>query len=205
MNTVNFSGGDQQPSKVVCVGRNYLDHIRELENSIPEQMVLFFKSNASIASDLRRIERGDELHFEGEICLGVEGGDFRYVGFGLDLTKRGVQDYLRKRGLPWERSKAFRGAALFSSFVAWKGSFEDLHMELWVDGMLVQSGGVPEMMNKPASIRDEIAGVIDFEDFDIVMTGTPKGVGKVSMGSRFEGVIYNGETELVRHVWDVAD
>ncbi|MDQ8180219.1 fumarylacetoacetate hydrolase family protein [Pelagicoccus sp. SDUM812005] len=201
MKAVNFSGVERFPSKLLCVGRNYVEHIEELGNAIPEQMVLFFKPNASIGSVLRA-EDGEALHYEGEICFGVEEGQFRYVGFGLDLTKRELQGRLRAEGLPWERSKAFRGAGLFSAFVPFEGAMEDLSLQLWIDGVLAQEGGVKQMINKPQEILDELLAVTDLEDFDIVMTGTPAGVGRVSAGSRFEGVVLCSGKELVRCSWE---
>ncbi len=200
MNAVEFSGAAQTPSKVVCVGRNYMEHISELGNQVPEQMVLFFKPNSSISSELRAID-SEQLHYEAEICLGVEAGEFRYVGFGLDLTKRGLQSELKERGLPWERSKAFRGAAVLSHFVAIDSSINSLQLELWIDGELAQKGGVAEMINKPNSILEEVRSFVDLEDYDVVMTGTPRGVGAVKEGALFEGVILREGEELLRHSW----
>ena len=185
---------------MVCVGRNYLSHIMELQNAVPDEMVLFFKPNASIGEALRARE-GEALHFEGELCFGIEGGEMRYVGFGLDLTKRELQSSLREQGLPWERSKAFRGAALFSGFVPLRGAVEDLNLELWIDGERVQEGGVKDMIYGPEAILAEIGTVTDLVDFDVVMTGTPKGVGPVREGARYEGKVVQGGRELVRHVW----
>ncbi len=205
MNSVVFSGVERFPSKLVCVGRNYLEHIKELKNSVPEQMVLFFKPNASISSELRATDGDEELHFEGEICFGVEGGEFRFVGFGLDLTKRGLQDELRKKGLPWERSKSFRGAALFSDFVPLSGSVEKLSLQLWIDGELVQEGGVCDMMHGPRAIWEEVERVTDLEDFDVVMTGTPKGVGPVRKAATYEGIILRDGEELLRKAWKAGN
>lgn len=163
-------------------------------------MVLFLKPNASISSKLKASD-GEALHFEGEICFGVENGEFRHVGFGLDLTKRALQDTLRTKGLPWERSKSFRGAALFSGFVPIEGSLAELTLQLWVDGELAQEGGVRDMIHPPHGILEETRRFTDLEDFDVVMTGTPKGVGPVVPGALFEGVVLNAGTELVRHSW----
>lgn len=177
-----------------------MEHIEELGNSIPDEMVVFFKPNASI-SDVLYANQGEPLHYEGEICLGIEKGEIRYLGFGLDLTKRTSQNYLKERGLPWERSKAFRGAALFSGFVSFDGEFADLEMELWIDGKREQRGGIGQMIHKPCEIISELKVVTELEDFDVVMTGTPKGVGRVVRGSVYEGIILRNGVELVRHSW----
>ncbi|MBD5780228.1 fumarylacetoacetate hydrolase family protein [Pelagicoccus sp. NFK12] len=200
MKTVDFAGVQRAPSKVVCVGRNYLEHIEELENKVPEEMVLFFKPNAAIGRALKAKDN-EVLHYEGEICFGVESGRFRYVGFGLDLTKRQLQGSLKSQGLPWERCKAFRGSALFSTFVPFEGAVETLSLELRIDGDLIQEGGVPGMIFKPAEILAEISKLTDLEEHDIVMSGTPKGVGAVAEGALFEGRILQEGRELVRVAW----
>jgi len=104
------------PAKIVCVGRNFVEHIEELGNEIPENMVIFLKPNSAVAEDLRACH-DEPLHYEGELCFLFEKGRFAAVGFGLDLTKRNLQSQLKVKGLPWERAKAFDGSVVFSSFV----------------------------------------------------------------------------------------
>lgn len=200
MKTVDFAGNHKSPSKVVCIGRNYAEHVAELGNPLPDNMVIFFKPNASISNELRAVA-GEPVHYEAEICFGVEGGEFRYVGFGLDLTKRDLQAELKGKGLPWERSKAFRGSAVFGSFVPLRCSVDALSVELMIDGVRAQFGTVAEMIHKPESMLEEVATFTDLEDFDIVMSGTPKGVGCLKTGSDYEGVIRVGDIELVRTRW----
>lgn len=200
MKTVKFGGSEQIPSKVVCIGRNYLAHISELGNTVPEEMVFFFKPNGAISNELRSF-RGEALHYEGEICFGVEAGEFRYVGFGLDLTKRETQSRLKLKGLPWERAKAFKGAALFSDFVPIRAGLDQLELELLIDGERVQFGSIDEMIHKPRSILAEAKSFIDLEDFDIVMSGTPSGVGPVRGGALFEGIVRQSGRELARGSW----
>lgn len=182
------------------MGRNYVAHISELGNVVPDRMVIFFKPNAAI-SDSLVATHGEALHYEGEISFGVVDGAFRYVGFGLDLTKRGLQQELISGSLPWERCKAFSGSAVFSDFVPFDGDFEGLEVELRIDGERAQLGSVAEMINKPDAILKEIGEFTDLEDYDIVMTGTPKGVGLVKAGSVYEGVIRRNGVELVRGSW----
>ena len=114
--------GDQRisPSKVLCIGRNYVEHIKELNNAIPEQMVVFNKPNTSITTTLTSFHQ-ESLHYETEICFLVENGKYSAVGLGLDLTKRELQSKLKAKGLPWERAKAFDGSAVFSRFVPLDG------------------------------------------------------------------------------------
>ncbi len=110
----------QKPSKVVCVGRNYAEHVKELNNAMPDQMVVFNKPNTSITTQLNSYHQ-EPLHYEGEICFSIKNGEIDAVGFGLDLTKRELQSALKAKQLPWERAKAFDGSAVLSKFVSLKG------------------------------------------------------------------------------------
>ena len=201
MRTVSWNGETIVPSKIVCVGRNYVAHIRELGNDVPDDMVVFLKPNSAIGDTLQSSRDGEPLHYEGELAFVVRDGRFAAVGFGLDLTRRALQSRLKDKGLPWERAKAFDGAALFSQFVALPADSEQLALSLHVNGELRQHGGVPLMLYKPDTILQELASFLSLEDGDIVMTGTPAGVGEVRAGERFDGaVLANGET-LVSARW----
>lgn len=201
MQSVNVTGEVVAPSKVVCIGRNYVAHIEELGNEVPDQMVVFIKPNSAIGDILRSQAGGEELHYEGELAFAVRGGALAAVGFGLDLTKRSLQARLKEKGLPWERAKAFDGAALFSEFVPLPAEPESLGLHLAVDDQERQTGGIELMMYRPATILRELATFITLEDNDIIMTGTPAGVGAIRLGERFEGrVLSDGET-LVTAAW----
>jgi 2-keto-4-pentenoate hydratase/2-oxohepta-3-ene-1,7-dioic acid hydratase in catechol pathway len=123
------------------------------------------------------------------------------VAFGLDLTKRATQSKLKATGLPWERSKAFNGSALFSEFVAAPEDLTQLGVELLINEELRQKGDVSLMLYPPSVILEELKKFLTLEDFDIVMTGTPAGVGPVQAGERFRGRVLNGEVELVSREW----
>ncbi len=200
MKSISLEGRRSVPSKIVCVGRNYLDHIVELGNEPASEMVVFSKPNSAIAEELVAW-RGEAVHYEGELSFVVEEGGFHYVGFGLDLTKRDLQGKLQREGLPWERCKGFDGSALFSEFVRMDGIPEDLELRLSIGGELRQRGGVANMIYKPTEIFEEILRFMALEDGDVVMTGTPKGVGPVESGARFEGSVWAGETQLVSASW----
>jgi len=201
MHSVSFAGTAITPSKIVCVGRNYVAHIQELGNEIPEDMVVFNKPNSAIGDQLLARVQGETLHYEGEIVLLVQGGRFAAVGFGLDLTRRELQSRLKQKGLPWERAKAFDGAALFSEFVALPADPGSLSLELLVNGATRQAGGVDLMLYKPATILAELARFTTLEDGDLVMTGTPAGVGPVTPGDRFEGRVFAAGQLLVTASW----
>ncbi len=202
MNQVQLNGDRVTPGKIVCVGRNYLEHIRELGNQTPAQMVVFNKPNSSISERLYAERDGEALHYEGEICFLVRDARLHAVGFGIDLTRRELQSALKDKGLPWERAKAFDGAACFSGFTALGDTdVTSLSLELEINGALRQQGGYDLMMHKPDAILSDIAKFMTLQDDDIVMTGTPQGVGQVAPGDRFVGRIKSGDTELVSQSW----
>ena len=200
MKSVRFNGEEVIPSKIVCIGRNYVEHIKELGNSIPEQPVIFLKPNSAISENI--ISGGDNtVHYEGEISFLIKSGKIAGVGFGLDLTKREVQKSLKTKGLPWERAKAFDNSAVFSDFIAFNCNINDLRLELFINGSLIQYGSCELMLNKPETILKEISTFLTLEDGDIIMTGTPKGVGTVIQGDKYSGKIFNGEKLLVEASW----
>ena len=200
MSTVIFNGKEIRPGKVICVGKNYAAHISEMDSVPAENMVVFMKPATSIGTELHAA-MDEPLHYEGEICLLVQGGNVAGVGFGLDLTKRETQAKLKAAGLPWERSKAFTGSALFSNFVAAPSDLTRLGVELTVDDALRQKGDVSLMLYPPDIILAELKQFLMLEDFDIIMTGTPAGVGAVKAGERFQGRVLDGERELVSETW----
>lgn len=200
MKSVKLGEKQVYPSKIVCVGRNYVDHIRELGNEIPTEPVIFLKPNSAISNEIHA-GTDAEIHYEGEMVFMVLRGRLAAVGFGLDLTKRQLQASLKARGLPWERAKAFDGAAVFSEFVRLDGSAVDLRLELHINGRLVQQGGCDLMMYKPHTILEDVGSFLSLEDGDLIMTGTPGGVGRVHAGDAFNGKIFAGQELLVECSW----
>ncbi len=201
MQTVTVDGKSVTPSKVVCVGRNYVEHIKELNNEVPTSMVIFMKPNSALSSELITGKQ-TPLHYEGEISFLIQEGKINAVGFGLDLTNRELQSELKSKGLPWERAKAFDGAAVMSSFVSiQEEDIDKLSMELWINGLLVQEGGIDLMIYKPLQVIEEINSFSTLSDNDIVMSGTPKGVGSYGEGDIFEGKIFIKQKEIISHTW----
>ena len=203
MKSVTLDGKEIFPSKIICIGRNYVAHIKELGNEIPKEPVIFIKPNSAISTDIHSGEP-DEIHFEGEISFVVRSGQPVAVGFGLDLTKRKLQSDLKAKGLPWERSKAFDGAAVFSEFVTFNGQVDALRLELYINDHLVQQGGCKLMIYKPDEIIAEVKSFLSLEDGDLIMTGTPAGVGSVHAGDRFIGKIFENEDLIVDGSWVVG-
>ncbi|EEW08220.1 fumarylacetoacetate hydrolase family protein [Vibrio mimicus] len=201
MSHIQFANRSLSVGKVLCVGRNYVEHIQELQNSIPEQMVLFHKPSSAVTSNLRSFHQ-EPLHYEAEICFVVEKGQYVGVGIGLDLTKRQMQSYLKSKGLPWERAKAFDGAAVLSRFVPLEGlDVTDLNLELLINCVRVQKGHVKQMLYSPQTVLQELKSYLTLEDGDVVMTGTPQGVGEVHQGDLFVGRLKCGEHTLIEVEW----
>ena len=202
MQSVKLDERTIHPSKIICIGRNYAAHIEELNNEVPTEPVIFLKPNSSIGSEIYSSE-SDAIHYEGEITFLIRDSRLSGVGFGLDLTKRELQQRLKAKGLPWERAKSFDNAAVFSRFVTFKGDVADLHMELHINNRLVQKGDVNLMLSKPCSLLEEVKSFITLEDGDLLMTGTPEDVGPVKAGARFHGKIFAKKTLLVEGIWTV--
>ena len=202
MNNIIVNENLISPSKVVCIGRNYVDHIKELNNEMPDQAVIFVKPNSAICSDIFSVPN-ETIHYEGEISFIMQSGKINAVGFGLDLTKRAVQSQLKSKGLPWERAKAFDKSAVFSEFVSFSGKVEDLSLQLVINGQLTQQANVDLMIYKPLQIIEEVAAFMSFEDGDILMTGTPQGVGEVLQNDCFVGRIFDGDKLLIEQKWIV--
>lgn len=201
MTTILIDNRKIKPSKVVCVGRNYAEHIKELNNAIPDQMVVFNKPNTSITTELRSYHQ-EALHYEGEICFTIKNKQIYSVGFGLDLTKRHLQAELKSKQLPWERAKAFDGSAVLSKFIRLsEGNWQGLSLELLINGVRVQSGGVNNMLYSPDDIVREVQSYTTLNNGDVIMTGTPSGVGIVQMGDIFTGRIKQYDQVLIESQW----
>ncbi|MBL1421941.1 MAG: fumarylacetoacetate hydrolase family protein [Alphaproteobacteria bacterium] len=199
MNHINLAGVSVTPSKIICIGRNYVDHIKELNSETPDDMAVFIKPNSAITEVLNAVHI-EPLHFEAELCFLIKDGKYSAVAIGLDLTKRALQSKLKKQGLPWERSKAFDGSAVFSDFVAFDGVVDDLNFSLDIEGKNIQTGNVELMIYKPDVILSELKKFLTLEDGDIVMTGTPAGVGMVKAGQKFEARLFNADKLLSAYI-----
>lgn len=204
MNSITCEERQITPSKVVCVGRNYVSHIQELGNTVPDELVVFVKPNSAIGNVLHAQHGGETLHYEAELAFLVESGQLSAVALGLDLTKRSLQTMLKDKGLPWERAKAFDGSVLFSPFVPLPPRIEDLNLALHVNDQPRQHGGVALMLHQPADALRDITRFMHFEDGDILMTGTPAGVGAVQTGEIFCGSVCNGRVPLISASWTVV-
>ena len=191
------------PSKIVCVGRNYTAHIAELNNELPDQMVLFNKPNSAITDTLFATHNNDTLHFETELCFIIKNNELAGVGLGLDLTKRTVQSKLKNKGLPWERAKAFDGSVLLTPFVSIADAEQAFTFELKINDQVIQQGDTQFMIHKPKDILSEINEFMHLENGDVIMTGTPAGVGEVPANRVFTVSLYANSACLLSQRWQV--
>lgn len=202
MNSVQWNAKTLFPSKIICVGRNYVEHIRELNNRPADQAVLFIKPNSAIGDEIKS-QANELIHYESELCFLVQQRKLAALAFGLDLTKRQLQSQLKSQGLPWERAKAFNNSAVFSKFIDLPRDLLSLGIELHINGELRQQGGCQQMLYKPDDLLQEIADNFTLEDGDIIMTGTPKGVGEIIRGDRYCAKVLCKETLVLEQHWQV--
>lgn len=198
---------EQEMDKIVCVGKNYLEHAKELGDAVPERPVLFLKPpsvlrTAATNGEVLQVSLPRDagpVHFECEIVLRLTLGGFQLglekaaalvesadVSLGLDMTLRERQAELKRRGHPWTTSKVFPGSALVGPFrpVAAHPEYLDAPFSFSVDGAVRQTGRGGEMMLRPAPCLSYISEFFPLLPGDLVFTGTPAGVGAVSPGQR---------------------
>ncbi len=197
--SVEFGKNRYFPSKIVCVGRNFIDHIRELNNPIPSEPVLFIKPNSALSSELYLPT--EPFRYETEIAFLIEGNAFRAVGIGIDLTLSELQEKLKKKRLPWEKAKAFDGSAVISEFVELPGELSSLSLETEIDGELRQKASVREMLFSPERILVESLRYFSLYDGDIIFTGTPAGVGGLREGQSLKSTLFWGERPILKWEW----
>ncbi|MCH7304233.1 fumarylacetoacetate hydrolase family protein [Acinetobacter sp. NIPH 1869] len=183
-----------RPSKIVCVGRNYAEHAKELGNAIPERALLFIKPPSSLGSLTQGVSWNQELgecHYECEICLQIAhplsqetdpAKALEAIGaitLGLDLTLRDLQSDLKSKGEPWERAKAFDGACILADWIEADeiGDLQELELILNINGVDRQHGFTKDMIFDIGTLLVEINKSFSLEVGDVIMTGTPAGVG----------------------------
>ncbi|MGQ0473841.1 MULTISPECIES: fumarylacetoacetate hydrolase family protein [Acinetobacter] len=193
-----------RPSKIVCVGRSYADHAKELGNAVPDRPVLFIKPPSALTVLDAGIEWNPDwgnCHYECELSLRIDrtlskendpAKVLQAIGavtLGLDLTLRDLQDDLKKKGQPWERAKAFDGSCVLADWVPvgdviadWK----DVHYTLEINDELRQKGDTALLIFDIATLLADISQVFTLEAGDVVMTGTPAGVAALQSGDQLK-------------------
>ena len=204
-----------RPSKIVCVGRSYADHAKELGNAIPDRPVLFIKPPSALGDLDAGIEWNRNLgscHYECELSLRIDrtlknetdpAKALEAVGavtLGLDLTLRDLQDDLKKKGQPWERAKAYDGACLLSDWVSVEdvvNDWKDVHYTLHVNDALRQKGDTALLIFDVGTLLADISQVFTLEEGDVVMTGTPAGVAALHSGEQLKMTLKGKNQEYI--------
>ena len=196
--------------KIICVGRNYTEHIAELENEKPEDPVLFLKPDTSVLLKKQPFfipDFSENVHYEVELLVRINRvgkhiqRKFAYkyydeLGLGIDFTARDLQKKLKEKGLPWEKAKAFDGAAVIGQKWIPKEKFsnvDDVRFELQKNGEVVQQGNSSHMLWKIDELIEYISQFFTLKIGDIIFTGTPSGVGKVAIDDNLTGYIEEKE------------
>ncbi len=198
--------------KIVCIGRNYPEHAKELGNEVPGKPVLFLKPASAViysGEDIIHPSFGNELHHEVELVLligakikdaALDEADNAIAGYGvgLDMTLRDVQSKLKSKGHPWTLAKCFDTSAVISDFVL-KDDYKlslDNKITLSVNDVIKQKDTLSSMIFNPAELIEYVSSVMTLEKGDLIFTGTPAGVSKVNRGDKLVGKI-EGIAELI--------
>jgi len=195
--------------KILCIGRNYAEHIAELNNERPSEPVLFLKPDSAILRNNDPFYLPDfsnDIHYEVEMVLKISkiGKNietkfahkyYDEIGIGIDFTARDLQSKLKEKGLPWEKAKAFNGSAPISNFINKEelGDLKNLKFDLKINGETRQSGDTAMMLWDFDAIIAEMSKYFTLKKGDLIFTGTPAGVGKVNMGDRLVASIAGSE------------
>ncbi len=145
MNSVAWQGKPVYPSKVVCIGRNYAEHIREFDNEPDQEPVIFLKPNSAIASEVYA-SQSELIHYEGEITFLIRSGDLGGIGFGLDLDRADLQHQLKHKGWPWNSPRRSIAAGI-QRIRRFDGDVSALRMEFHINDVLVQHGNYDLMLS----------------------------------------------------------
>jgi 2-keto-4-pentenoate hydratase/2-oxohepta-3-ene-1,7-dioic acid hydratase in catechol pathway len=191
--------------KIICIGRNYIDHIKELSNQKPKDPVVFLKPDSAVIAKNQNFiipSFSDDIHHEVELVVKINkvgkhiDNSFSYkyydeIGLGIDFTARDIQNNLKEKGHPWEKSKAFDNSCMVGKFVN-KNDLEDLSsikFSLKKNNELVQSACSSEMLWKIDELISYVSQYFTLKIGDLIFTGTPSGVSRVESGDILEGFI----------------
>lgn len=195
--------------KLICIGRNYTDHIKELENEKPTDPVVFIKSDNAILLKKQPFfipDFSDDVHYEVEVLVKINKLGkhidkkfahkyYDQVGLGIDFTARDVQKQLKEKGLPWEKAKSFDGAAVIGKWID-KDQFADvdnLNFRLEKNSEVVQDANTNLMLWKIDELIEYVSKYFTLKIGDVIFTGTPAGVGKVIANDRLKGFLEDRE------------
>ena len=190
--------------KIICIGRNYIDHAKELKNPVPEKPIFFLKPETSLLLKNRPFYYPDfskEIHYETEIVIKInrlgkhieEQFAHRYyseIGLGIDFTARDLQRECKAKGHPWEIAKAFEHSAPISeNFINKEDLPENINFRLEFNGKIVQNGNTKDMIFSVDKIISYVSHFFTLKIGDLIFTGTPAGVGEIKIGDNLKGYI----------------
>lgn len=190
--------------KIICVGRNYADHAKELKNDVPQEPVIFLKPDTALLKDGKPFYLPDhlgEIHHELELVLRIcKNGKhisekfasdyYDQIGLGIDFTARELQSTLKSKGLPWELAKAFDHSAVLGDLRP-KAAYQldNIRLQLNINGETRQQGHTADMLFGFNKLISFISRYFSLRQGDLIYTGTPAGVGPVKIGDRLEGLL----------------
>ena len=192
--------------KILCVGRNYSEHAKELGNAVPENPVIFSKPDTALIKNNEPFYHPDfsqDIHHEVESVIKISKmgkkiqpkfarNYFTEIGLGIDFTARDVQSKLKEKGLPWELAKAFDGSAPIGEFINIEGKdLSNINFSLTKNGEMVQQGKTAQMIFPFEEIVSFVSQYFTLKVGDLIYTGTPAGVSKINIGDKLEGFIEN--------------
>jgi len=200
--------------KIICIGRNYTEHIKELANERPEEPVVFIKPDSSVLpkeQDFYIPDFTQDVHYEVEVLVKIckvgkhieERFAHKYyneIGLGIDFTARDLQSKLKQKGLPWEKAKGFDGSAVIGKWLP-KSNFEDLNnlkFSLLKNNELVQEGNTSFTLWKIDELLAYVSKYFTLKKGDILYTGTPAGVGQIATNDYLSGKLEGQELFLVK-------
>ncbi len=195
--------------KIICIGRNYTEHIEELSNERPVEPVVFIKPDSAVLpkeQDFFIPEFSDDIHYEVELLVKIKkvgkhiqqrfaNKYYDEIGLGIDFTARDLQKKLKDKGLPWEKAKGFDGAAVIGKWVP-KSSLphvDNLQFSLYKNQELVQEGHTSKMLWKVDELISYVSSFFMLKKGDILFTGTPAGVGRVKPNDYLSGTLEGEE------------
>lgn len=192
--------------KILCVGRNYSEHAKELGNAVPENPVIFSKPDTALlknGEDFYLPSFSSDVHYEVELVIKINKvgkkiqekfarNYFSEIGLGIDFTARDVQSELKAKGLPWELAKAFDGSAPIGNFINIENmDLKNIDFSLQKNGQVVQKGNTTQMIFSFEQIVSFVSQYFTLKVGDLIYTGTPAGVSQVNIGDKLEGFIGN--------------
>jgi 2-keto-4-pentenoate hydratase/2-oxohepta-3-ene-1,7-dioic acid hydratase in catechol pathway len=194
--------------KIICIGRNYAEHAKEMKSEVPTEPVFFMKPDTALLKDNEPFYFPDftkDLHHEIEVVLKIskvgkhiaEAFAHKYyeeLSLGIDFTARDLQAQCKAKGLPWEKAKSFDGSAPIGKFVKKSelGDLQNLHFDLSINNELRQKGNTNDLLFSFDKVIAYVSQFVTLKVGDLIFTGTPEGVGPVAIGNKLKGTL-NGE------------